>query len=93
MAEVLLLSLMSGSLGVSALLYYQWWSWQEQLSQQRNEEEEQLTTYPSKPEQQQVSPKLGMGIQNCAIAPQPISRSRCPAQSLPRGSPRGLDFI
>ncbi|WP_409871241.1 hypothetical protein [Thermosynechococcus sp.] len=59
MAEVLLLSLMSGSLGVSALLYYQWWAWQKQLSQQQNEEEEQLTTYPSKQEPHQASPKLG----------------------------------
>lgn len=59
MPEVLLLSLMSGSLGVSALLYHQWWSWQQQVNQERDEEEEQLTTYPSKEEQRQVSPKLG----------------------------------
>ncbi|WP_297760284.1 hypothetical protein [Thermosynechococcus sp.] len=49
---------MSGSLGVSALLYYQWWSWQKELSQQGDKEEEQLTTYPSKEEHHQASPKL-----------------------------------
>ncbi len=38
MAEVLLLPLMSGSLGVVALLYYQWWRWQQQLAQQCNDD-------------------------------------------------------
>ncbi len=57
MAEVVLLSLMSGSLGFSALLYRQWWCWQDQQRQQADEEEEQLTTYPAKPpESQRKSP-------------------------------------
>jgi len=60
MAEVVLLSLMSGSLGVSVLLYRQWWCWQDQQTQQADEEEEQLTTYPAKPSESkgQSSPQL-----------------------------------
>lgn len=68
MAEVLLLPLMSGSLGVVALLYYQWWRWQQQLAQQCNDDvSRQIRPVSSLPKVD------GMGIQNPAIAPQPIS--------------------
>ncbi|WP_448514072.1 hypothetical protein [Parathermosynechococcus lividus] len=61
MAEVILLSLMSGSLGFSALLYRQWWCWQHDQTQQAYEEEEQLTTYPSKPPDPQGKPSAQLG--------------------------------
>ncbi|MDG2992336.1 hypothetical protein L3556_15560 [Candidatus Synechococcus calcipolaris G9] len=52
MAELTLIYLFSGSLGLSALLYSQWWFWQLDLCAQEQEEEEGLTNYQS----QQATP-------------------------------------